>query len=242
MRQEWSQEKHARKIAPPGILFIVGVPIGHPDDVSIRALTTLRKVALVASKNPLATRSWLEHHGLHVTLTAYDRNNAAEKVPILIQRLMRGDHIALVSDCGMPLVFDPGKLLIAAAARHHIQICVIPGPSAVTAAVVAAGMDGDAFVFDGRWGRSGSRTRMTRLEALRSEPRTLVFFFSGQDLRQMLPLIHDVLGDRRAVLVLNLTSPEEQVIRGSLSDFIATIPGGDDIRATLVLEGRRRRN
>ena len=99
----------------PGTLFIVGVPIGHPDDLTIRALATFRHVGLVATKNPRATQALLAHHGIHTTLTTYDRVNAAEKVPILLGRLKQGTHIALVSDCGMPLVYDPGRLLIKAA-------------------------------------------------------------------------------------------------------------------------------
>jgi 16S rRNA (cytidine1402-2'-O)-methyltransferase len=157
MRRERSQGKRAQSASSAGTLFIVGVPIGHPDDLTIRGLATLRQVDLIAAKNPQATHVLLAHHGIHTTITTYDRNNAADKVPLLLDRLKHGDQVALVSDCGMPVVYDPGRLLIAAASRAQIPVKVIPGTSAVVAAAALAGMDGNAFVFDGRW-TGGTKT------------------------------------------------------------------------------------
>ena len=240
MRQEQSQGKHVSSRSLPGTLFIVGVPIGHPDDLTIRALATFRHVGLVATKNPRATQALLAHHGIHNTLTTYDRVNAAEKVPILLGRLKKGTHIALVSDCGMPLVYDPGRLLIKAATTSHIPIEVIPGTSAVVTAAAVAGMDGNAFVFEGRL--SGSVRDLTRrLGSFQTESRTMIFFPPAQALRQILTLLLTLLGNRRVVVAADLTHKTQHIVRGRVQEILTNCPFEDgSIQVTLVVEGTRK--
>lgn len=240
MRQEQSQGKHVRSGGPPGTLFIVGVPIGHPDDLTIRALATFRHVGLVATKNPRATHALLAHHNIHTMVTTYDRVNAAEKTLILLARLNQGTPIALVSDCGMPAVYDPGRLLINAATTSHIPIEVIPGPSAVVSAVAVAGMDGDAFVFEGRC--SGDTRSLThRLESLKSESRTMIFFPPAQALRQILALLSNILGNRRMVVAADLTLKTQQIIRGRVRELLSNDPFHNKLnQVALVVEGRRK--
>ncbi|MDP9132620.1 MAG: SAM-dependent methyltransferase [Nitrospirota bacterium] len=239
MRQEQSQGKRARSGRSSGTLFIVGVPIGHPDDLTIRALVTFRKVGLVATKCPRATQALLAHHGIHTTFTTYDRVNAAEKVPILLSRLKQGAHIALVSDCGMPAVYDPGRLLIKAASTAHVPLEVIPGTSAIVTAAAVAGLDGNAFVFEGRW--SGGRREFTRrLRSLESESRTIILFPPAQALRHILTLLSSILGNRRVVLAADLTRKTQRIVRGRVQEVLRNYPfQSASMQVTLVVEGRR---
>jgi 16S rRNA (cytidine1402-2'-O)-methyltransferase len=239
MRSEQSQENYGSSSRMAGTLFIVGVPIGHPDDLTIRALSTLRNVNLIATKSPSATRSLLAHHGIDAVLTTYDRANAAEKTPVLLARLKQGVHIALVSDCGMPTVYDPGRILINAATGADIPIEVVPGASAVSAALALAGMDGNAFLFEGRCA-GGLRELTHRLQSLRTEPRTLIFFPPAPAIRKFLTLAFNILGDRRAVVAIDITHRTERIFRGRVSALLRN--GPFEIRmshVTLVVEGRR---
>ncbi|CAE6766037.1 MAG: 16S rRNA (cytidine(1402)-2'-O)-methyltransferase [Nitrospira sp.] len=241
MRKEQSQEKRASSRPPIGTLFLVGVPIGHPDDLTIRALATLRRVDLVATKNPLATQALLSHHGIHVPLTTYDRDNATEKTPILLDRLRRGQHLALVSDCGMPALYDPGRLLITAAAKAGLTVEVIPGPSIVAAAATLCGMDANAFVFEGRCA-GGTHNFSRRLQSLQQESRPLILLPSVHALRHILTILLTTLGNRKAVLGLDLTQPGQQVLRGRVKALLTkeAIFNNASV-AVLVVEGTGRR-
>ena len=239
MRSEQSQEKCGSSSRLAGTLFIVGVPIGHPDDLTIRGLATLRHVRLIVTKNPSATRSLLAHHGIDAVVSTYDRVNAAEKTPVLVARLRQGTHIALISDCGMPVIYDPGRILISAAAGAHIPIEVIPGISAVVTAAAIAGMDGNAFVFEGRCS-GGLRDLTRRLDSLKTERRTLIFFPPAQALRQVLTLISKLYGNRRAVVAIDLTQRTEQIVRGRVQELLTSDAFPDGMfQVTLVVEGMR---
>jgi len=239
MRRERSQGKHTRSDGLPGTLFVVGVPIGHPDDLTIRSLATFRKVNLVATKSPRATQALLAHHGIEAALTTYDRDNAVGKVPILLDRLQRGTQIALVSDGGMPVVYDPGRLLIAAAHESGIPIVVIPGTSAVVTAATLAGLDANAFVFEGRW-TGGTRRITQRFQSLQSEFRTIILFPPTPALRQILTLLSEVLGNRRLVMAIDLTKKTQNILRGRVLELLANYPFNDEsAQVTLVVEGKR---
>ncbi len=237
MRPERSQGKRAQSGTGPGKLFIVGVPIGHPDDLTVRAISTLRQVDLIAAKNPQSTQALLSHHGIHAVVTTYDRNNAVEKARVLLDRLRQGLHMALVSDCGMPAIYDPGRVLISAASKEHIPIEVIPGTSAVVAAAALCGMDGDAFLFEGRWS-GGLRTVTHRLQSLRAEPRTMIFLPPAQTLPHLLSLISSTFGNRRVVVALDLTQATQKVVRGRVQTVLARHSFRDTAaRVTLIVEG-----
>ena len=241
MRREQSQEKCAQSGTGSGTLFIVGVPIGHPDDLTIRALSTLRRVDVIAAKNPQSTQALLSHHGIQAVVTTDDRNNAAEKAPLLLQRLKQGRHIALVSDCGMPAIYDPGRVLISAASKAHLPIEVIPGTSIVVAAAALCGMDGDSFVFEGRW--SGGLRKMThRLHALRSESRTMIFLPPVQTVRHLLSPILHTFGNRRVVVAVDLTKATQKVVRGRVHTVLAENDLHDtDAQVALIVEGSKYR-
>jgi 16S rRNA (cytidine1402-2'-O)-methyltransferase len=239
MPEEQSQGMSAHSGQPSGTLFLVGLPIGHPDDLTVRALTILRRVDLVATKNPRSTQVLLSHHGIHASLTTYDRNNAAEKTPILIDRLRQGRHIALISDCGMPALYDPGRLLIAAATKVHFPVEVIPGPSIVTAAATLCGMDTNAFVFEGRC--TGSpRGLARRLQSIQFEPRTLILLPPARSLRQTLRVILRTLGNRRVVVGLDLTQSGQNVLRGRVRSLLAREALlNEESLAVLIVEGAK---
>ena len=241
MRREQSQEKCAQSGTGSGTLFIVGVPIGHPDDLTVRALSTLRQVDVVAAKHPQATQALLSHHGIHGVVTTYDRKHAAEKAPVLLDRLRQGLDIALVSDCGMPAIYDPGRVLISAASKEHIPIEIIPGTSIVVAAASLCGMDGDSFLFEGRWS-GGRRTITHRLRSMRSEPRTMIFLPPVQILPVLLSLILTTFGNRRVVVAFDLTKSTQKIIRGRVGTVLARNSYHDTAaQVTLIVEGLRGR-
>ncbi|MFN3681785.1 MAG: 16S rRNA (cytidine(1402)-2'-O)-methyltransferase, partial [Nitrospira sp.] len=140
------QSQQSRK----GCLYVVAVPIGHYDDMTVRALQILRQVELIVSENPPVTRRLLDHHRLSTPVTSYGPTDIPQKVAVLIDRLKRGAQLALVSDCGSPVVADPGATLVRSAQKHGIPLVALPGPSALTAAVSLAGLSCDHFLFLGQ--------------------------------------------------------------------------------------------
>ncbi|MBA5869587.1 MAG: 16S rRNA (cytidine(1402)-2'-O)-methyltransferase [Nitrospira sp. CR2.1] len=240
MPEEQSQGTGAQSGRSAGTLFLVGVPIGHPDDLTIRALATLRHVDLVAAKNPRLTQVLLAHHNIHASLTSYDRDNAAEKTPVLLDRLKQGQHIALVSDSGMPALYDPGLLLIAAATKAGLTVEVIPGPSIVATAAALCGMNTDAFVFEGRCA-DGTRKLTRRLQSLQHESRPLMLLPPVPALRQILTILLATLGNRLVVLGLDLTQPGQHVLRGRVQALLEKEAIFENASlAVLVVEGARR--
>ena len=158
-----------------GTLYVVSTPIGHPDDITLRALATLRVVTVIAAEDPRVTQALLAHHGITATVTSYGPFNRHEKVLLLLHRLTQGQDVALVSDNGTPVINDPGSLFVAAAHQAGIPVKVIPGPSTITAAAAISGFSGDAIIFEGHL-PSTSRRLAQYLSRLRKERRTLVFY------------------------------------------------------------------
>jgi len=222
-----------------GSLYIVGTPIGNPDDLSLRAISTLKMVAIIAAENPQCTQALLARHGITTPLTSYQNDNKEEKIPVLIQRMREGQSVALVSDAGTPAIVDPGALLIREALRENIPIVTVPGPSALLAALPASGLSGDAFVFIGPLPSRVAKSR-TLLRSLRAERRTIVCFESALRLAATLQTLRDEFGNRRIAIACNLTAPQEQWLRGAIDDIIRkqiahTVQG----ELTLVIEGAR---
>ncbi len=223
-----------------GVLFIVGVPIGHPDDITLRALSTLRDADIIASENPEATQALLRHHGLHATVTSYGPVNLREKIGVLIQRLGDGARVALVSDCGSPVVSDPGSRLITAAHARSIRICSIPGPSAITAAVAAAGLLDDIWLFGGQLPES-TRALHTRLSRILAHTFATVAFCTPASLSATVRFVAERAPARLLCLACNLTRPEEIVLKGtaaSLRRRLIQHPITGDV--TLIVAGKKR--
>ena len=221
----------------PGTLYVVSTPIGHPDDITLRALTTLRRVTVIASEDPRVTQSLLAHHGITATVTSYGPFNRHEKVRLLLYRLTQGQDVALVSDNGTPVIYDPGSLFVAAAHQAGIPVKVIPGPSTMTAATSISGFSGDAIIFEGHL-PSTSRRLAQYLSQLRKERRTLVFYVEPRALTGLLKILAQILPTRQIAIAMNLTTNKETLSRGvpgKLLDQIRPVP--KDSAVTVVIEG-----
>jgi 16S rRNA (cytidine1402-2'-O)-methyltransferase len=225
--------------SPPGTLYVVGLPIGHPDDITLRALSTLRRVTVIASEDPCVTQTLLAHHGITATVTSYGPFNRHEKVLLLLDRLMRGQDVALVSDNGTPVIYDPGSLFVAAAHQAGIPVKVIPGPSSMTAAPAISGFSGDAIIFEGHL-PSTSRRLAEYLSQLRKERRTLVFYVHPRALKGLLKVLAQTLPTRQITIAMNLTTSKETLWRGEPGELLDQIgPVPKDSAVTVVIEGYR---
>jgi 16S rRNA (cytidine1402-2'-O)-methyltransferase len=229
--------EHTRR--PTGTLFIVGTPIGCPDDLTLRARTILARVSIVVAETPLAARTLLNYHGIETTVTGYGQGDE-EKIDILLDRLAAGHDIALVSDSGMPVIYDPGRLLIAAAraAGHHVT--VIPGPSALTAAAALSGESADRLLFLGRLPQSAQR--LDRLfRELRREVGTTVMFAPSSTLPRILERMRRLLPDRKLTLTVDMTKADERVHQGDAGALLHQVHSfSKDSEVTLVLSGARK--
>jgi len=195
-----------------GSLYVVSTPIGNLDDMTVRAVETLRSVGLVAAEDTRRTALLLKHFGLTTPTTSLHAHNETRKMPQLIRQLANGVDIAVVTDAGTPVVADPGQRLIAKAIEEGIKVVPIPGASAVTAALAASGFPADSFVFAG-FAPSKSNDRKSWLLALVDEPRTVVFFEAPHRIAKTLTDMADVLGELPIIVARELTKLHEQVVR-----------------------------
>jgi 16S rRNA (cytidine1402-2'-O)-methyltransferase len=221
----------------PGVLYIVATPIGNLEDITLRALRILKEADLVAAEDTRHTRVLLDHYAIAGRLTSYHEHNEKVKASELVKRLAAGATIALVCDAGTPGISDPGYRLVRQAIAAGVEIIPIPGASALTAVLSAAGIPTDRFVFEGFLPAKRSR-RKERLEKLRAETRTLVAYEAPHRLQETLTDVQEILGDREAVLGREISKIHEQFLRGRISDLIAQIakqpPRGE---LTLVIAG-----
>src|SRR5262249_40410521 len=179
----------------PGILYIVATPIGNLEDITFRALQVLREVDVIAAEDTRHTQILLSHHDIHIPLTSYHEHNEKTKAQELVTRLARGKNIALVSDAGTPAISDPGFRLVVQAIRAGVRIIPIPGASALTAVLSATGLPTDRFVFEG-FLPAKKKLRRERLQTLRDENRTLIFYEAPHRLKDTLDDLYEVLGKR----------------------------------------------
>jgi 16S rRNA (cytidine1402-2'-O)-methyltransferase len=239
--QQTSPKLSGRQLSSPqrGTLFIVGTPIGSLDDLTIRARTVLGEVSLVVAETPLAARALLDFHGITTAITGYGRGDE-DKIAILLDRLNAGHNLALVSDSGMPVIYDPGRLLIAAARASGHRVTVVPGPSAVTAAAALSGESADRLLFVGRLPRSVPQLDRF-FKTLRGETGSTVMFAPCSALPRILERIRRVLPNRTVTLAINMTTPYEQLCRGDAGTLLAQAKSfSKDSEMTLVLSGARK--
>ena len=215
-------------------LHVVATPIGNLGDVTIRALETLAGADFIACEDTRVTRRLLDRYGIETPLVAYHDHNAASMRPRLLGRLEQGATVALVSDAGTPLVSDPGYKLVEAAIEAGFRIVPVPGASASLAALVAAGLPTDRFLFDGFLPQK-SGARRSRIAELASFPATLVLYESGPRLPESLADLAAGLGERKAAMCRELTKAFEEVRRGSLADLAAHYAEAGPPRGEIVL-------
>lgn len=239
---------------PAGTLFIVATPIGNLADLTPRAQDTLRQVAAICAEDTRRTGQLLSHFGINTATVALHEHNEDALSQRLIDRLLAGDSLALVSDAGTPLVSDPGFRVVRAARAAGIRVSPVPGACAAIAALSVAGLPSDRFVFEGFLPAKAS-ARREQLSRLAGETRTLVFYESSHRIAESLADMQAIFGgERPAVMARELTKLFETVLDGDLAtlraqveaddnqrkgEFVVMVQGaGDDAEAQLV-EGRR---
>ena len=220
-----------------GRLFLVGTPIGNLGDLTERARETLADADLVAAEDTRRTGKLLAHLGIEAQMVSLFEGNERERTERLLEDLRGGARVALVSDAGMPSVSDPGFRLVRACAAEGIDVTVVPGPSAVTAALAVSGLPTDRWAFEGFLPRRAGGRRV-RLRELAAEPRTVVLFESPRRLVATLREVLEELGDREVAVARELTKLHEEVLRGRVSEVLEALgdtePKGEVV---VVLEG-----
>jgi 16S rRNA (cytidine1402-2'-O)-methyltransferase len=222
-----------------GTLWLVGTPIGNLGDVSDRARRTLAHVDLIACEDTRRARKLLTHLGIRGgRLVTFFEGNERRRVPEILEHLRVGRDVAVISDAGMPGLADPGERLVRAAVAEGIQVDVVPGPSAAVAALVVSGISGARFVFEGFLSRKPGERR-NRLAQVAADPRTVILFESPRRLGTLLGDAAEILGDRRASIVRELTKVFQEIVRGTLPELAARYRD-EDVRGevVVVIEGR----
>lgn len=201
-----------------GTLYVVATPIGNLADMVPRAAETLQQVDLIAAEDTRHSKRLLEHFHISTPMVAYHDHNEAQSLPALLQRLEKGESIALISDAGTPLISDPGYRLVRAAREAGFRVCPIPGASALIAALSVAGLPSDRFVFEGFLPpKSGARRK--HLEALAAEERTLIFYEAPHRIAATLAdVVHCLGADREVVIARELTKTFETILAGNAED------------------------
>ncbi len=220
-----------------GILYIVATPIGNLEDITLRALRVLREADLVAAEDTRHTKHLLDRYQIETPLTSYHDHNKEEKAPLLVDRLLEGKTVALVSDAGTPGISDPGYFLINLAIDQHIPIVPIPGATAAIAALSISGLPTDSFVFEG-FLPAKHHARMKRLQELMHEKRTIIFYEAPHKIIKTIEDMLEAFGDRRAVITRELTKMHEETFRGPLCEVLKHVKKSS-IRGefTIILHG-----
>ncbi|GAB2556533.1 16S rRNA (cytidine(1402)-2'-O)-methyltransferase [Rhodanobacter koreensis] len=212
----------------PGCLWVVATPIGHRDDLSARAIETLRAVAVIAAEDTRHSRPLLVHHNIDTPLIALHEHNERDAVEAIVRRLQGGDSVALISDAGTPLISDPGFRLVRAARAAGIRCIPVPGACAAIAALSVAGLPSDRFVFEGFLPPKAA-ARRSRLQELAGDVRTVIFYESSHRVAESLVDMRDVFGAaREAVLARELTKMFETVLGEPLAELVARVAADPD--------------
>ena len=224
----------------PGRLEVVATPIGNMGDLSDRARAALERADLIAAEDTRRTLGLLQHLGIAKPLLSLHSHNETQRLPEVLARLAAGSRVVLVSDAGTPLLSDPGFELVRAAIAQGIVVGIIPGPSAITAALALSGLPVDRFCFEG-FLPAGGRERRTRLGALAAETRTMVFFEAPHRIADSLVDLSTQFGAQRpAVIARELTKLHETVYRGTLAELRAVATQDANLQRgeiTLVVQG-----
>lgn len=225
----------------PGIIYIVGTPIGNLSDFSPRAIQTLREVDFIAAEDTRVTLKLLNHFDIRKPLVSYHEHNLRERGEAIIQRVLDGENVAVVSDAGMPCVSDPGEDIVRLAAEADIQTIVIPGPSAAISALCISGLSTSRFSFEG-FLSTNRKNRREHLQSLIGNTHTLIFYEAPHKLLDTLKDMASTFGaDRRISLCREMTKIHEQVFRTTLEEAIQyyseNTPKGEFV---LILEGAQK--
>jgi 16S rRNA (cytidine1402-2'-O)-methyltransferase len=217
-----------------GSLFLVATPIGNLEDLTFRAVRTLREVDLIACEDTRHTRRLLDHYNIEKPTISYYEHNESDRSESLVERMLTGANIAVVSDAGTPLISDPGYRLVAAAIRAGIRVIPIPGPSAILTALTASGLPTDSFYFGGFVSqKQGARRKM--LESLADLDCTLVFYEAPHRILETLEDIAEIYGERQMVLTRELTKIHEEFLRGTALALIRNLRERGTVKGEITL-------
>jgi len=217
-----------------GCLYIVATPIGNLEDISLRALQTLREADLIAAEDTRHTLKLLNHYEIKKPLVSYYEHNKKERGNELILRLKNGNSIALVTDAGTPGISDPGEDMVKLAIENDIPVVMVPGPAALIMGAVLSGLPCGRFCFEGFLPHR-KKERLERLESIRLEDRTIVFYITPHRALDVLRDMLFVFGNRKGALCRELTKKHEEIIRGTLEQIIETLSSRESIKGEMVL-------
>ncbi len=236
------KEKEQKNQLTPGTLYLVATPIGNLEDITLRAIHTLRDADLIAAEDTRRTAALLNHLEIKTPLTSYFQHNEKGKGEYLIKKLQEGLAIALVSDAGTPAISDPGEDLVRLCAEHDIPVVPVPGATAAISALISSGLSTGRFAFEG-FLSVNKKSRHDHLLSIINQPHTMIFYEAPHKLRRTLRDFYQVLGERKIVLARELTKRYEEIIRTTLSEAILLYkekePKGEYV---LVLEGAQTEN
>ncbi len=225
-----------------GILYVVATPIGNLKDITLRALEVLESVDLIAAEDTRHTLKLLNHFNIKKPLTSYYEHNKQYKGSKIIDELLAGKNVALVSDAGTPVISDPGEQLIKECAQHQIRVETVPGACAAISALTLSALDTGKFVFYG-FLSAKSKERLDELESIKFEDKTLIFYEAPHKLKQTLKDMLQIFGERNISVCRELTKKYEQVLRFTLSEAISYFdlnePKGEFV---LVVSGSKEKN
>lgn len=207
------------KLMETGVLYICATPIGNLEDITLRVLRILKEVDLIAAEDTRHTRKLLSFYDIHQPMTSYHEHNKKEKGLKLIEKLINGQNIALVTDAGTPGISDPGCDLIQLAIENKIKVVALPGPSALINALVISGLPTDEFIFIG-FLPMDKKLRRHKIEQLEQEIRTIILYEAPHRLKTTLKELADKYPDREAVVVRELTKKFEEVRRGNINELL----------------------
>jgi 16S rRNA (cytidine1402-2'-O)-methyltransferase len=220
-----------------GTLYLVATPIGNLEDITFRALRILKEVDLIAAEDTRQTIKLLNHFEIKKSMVSYFEHNKLEKGNYLLQLLLEGKSIALVSDAGTPAISDPGEDLVRLAIENGITVTMTPGPSAAIMALAISGLPSKRFVFEG-FLPANKKLRQEKILSLKDEIRTIIFYEAPHKLKNTLGDLYKLLGNREIALARELTKKFEQVIRCTLEEackmYVVDSPKGEFV---IVLEG-----
>ena len=216
-------------------MYLCATPIGNLEDMTFRAIRILREVDLIAAEDTRRTRKLLTHFEIHTPLIRFDENCSSQVAEKILQRLLAGESVAVVSDAGLPAISDPGADLVRLAIENGIKICPIPGANAALSALICSGLDTTRFLFAG-FAPKSKKNRFKFLEKLSIVEETIIFYESPHRLKNFLEELLEVFGERQIVLARELTKVHEEFLRGSISELIKNLdePLGEFV---VVVEG-----
>ena len=203
----------------PGTLYLVATPIGNLEDITLRALRVLRECDVVAAEDTRRSGQLLKHFGISKPLLSYFQFNEAKRSEEIIERLRRGEKIALVTDAGSPGISDPGERVVQAALRAGLRVEAVAGPCALVAALTASGLPTEEFHFLGFLPHKSGQRR-NQLESLKTVTGTLVFYESPYRIEKLLGELNEVFPDREVVLARELTKKFEEYLRGRPAELL----------------------